>query len=75
MRSLLVYSAGAQVPNRFLLATIAMRAVRRLHISSTRTEETANHVLAQIADGSYTDTVFPECAPAPAIDSVLLPVA
>jgi hypothetical protein len=75
MRSWLVYSAGVQVNNRFLLATIAMRAVRRLHINSTRTEETTNRVLAQIASGSYTDTAFPELAPMPTIEPVLIPVA
>jgi hypothetical protein len=75
MRSWLVYSAGIQVNNRFLLATIAMRAVRRLHINSTRTEETTNRVLEQIASGSFTDTSFPELTPAPAMEPVLIPVA
>jgi hypothetical protein len=75
MRSWLVYSAGVQVTNRFLLATIAMRAVRRLHIVSTRTEETTNRVLVEIAGGSYTDASFPEIAPAPAIEPLLIPVA
>jgi hypothetical protein len=75
MRSWLVYSAGVQVTNRFLLATIAMRAVRRLHIVSTRTEETTNRVLAEIAGGSYKDTAFPELLPTPAIEPLLIPVA
>jgi hypothetical protein len=74
MRSWLVYSAGTQVTNRFLLATIAMRAVRRLHIDSTRTEETTNRVLAEIAGGSYTDTALPEIVPMPAIEPLLMPI-
>ena len=42
MRSNLVYSAGLKIENRFLLATVVMRAVRKLHIDSTRTEDTTN---------------------------------
>ena len=44
MRSELVYSAGIKIANRFLLATVAIKAVRKLHISTTRTEDTANVV-------------------------------
>lgn len=56
MRSQLVYSAGLHVPNRFLLATIVMRAVRTLHINSSRTEDTANRVFSDIAEGRFVDT-------------------
>lgn len=59
MRSQLVYSAGANVPNRFLLTTIVMRAVRTLHIDFTRTEDTANQVLADVASGRYVDAKAP----------------
>lgn len=72
MRSHLVYSAGLQVPNRFLLATITIRAVRALHIDSTRTEDTANQVLAEIATGRYVDAEMPEVAPLPAIEALLV---
>jgi hypothetical protein len=72
MRSDLVYSAGLQVANRFLLATIVIRAVRTLHISSTRTEDTANQVLADVAKGRYVEAKFPEITPAPVIDTLLL---
>lgn len=72
MRSQLVYSAGLQVANRFLLATIAMRAVRTLHINSARTEDTANKVLAEIAKGCYADAEVPELAPVPAIGALLI---
>jgi len=49
MRSDLVYSAGLQVHNRFLLASAVMRAVRKLHIDSTRTEDTINKVFVEMA--------------------------
>lgn len=68
MRSELVYSAGLQISNRFLLASIAMRAVRSLHINSTRTEDTANRVLAEISTGRYVDAKVPELEPLPTIE-------
>lgn len=72
MRSQLVYSAGLHIPNRFLLATVVMRAVRTLHVGSTRTEDTANKVLSEIASGRYIDTEAPELAPMPAIEPLLI---
>ena len=72
MRSNLVYSAGIQIENRFLLATVVMRAVRRLHIDSTRTEDTANQVFTDIANGRYTPTHLPEPAPPPLIEPLLI---
>lgn len=72
MRSDLVYSAGLQVENRFLLATIVMRAVRTLHIDSTRTEDTANQVFADIAKGRYVHAQLPEIAPPPSIEPLLI---
>jgi hypothetical protein len=72
MRSELVYSAGIQIPNRFLLATIAIRAVRALHMNSARTEDTANEVLAEIANGRYVDSKLPELTPMPAIEPLLI---
>jgi hypothetical protein len=42
MRSELVYSAGLKIENRFLLSATVMRAVRKLHVSSGRTEDTVN---------------------------------
>ena len=53
MRSELVYSAGIKIANRFLLATVAIKAVRKLHISTTRTEDTANVVFVDVAAGRY----------------------
>lgn len=75
MRSDLVYSAGIQIENRFLLATVVMRAVRRLHIDSTRTEDTANQVFAEISKGRYTPGALPEPAPPPLIEPLLITTA
>jgi hypothetical protein len=75
VRSELVFSAGSRVSNRFLLSTIAMRAVQGLHINSTRVEDTANRVFADVANGSYVKVVMPEIKPLPAIDPLLLAVA
>lgn len=72
MRSELVYSAGLQIQNRFHLATTTMRAARMLHISSTRTEDTINRVLVEVAQGRFADTELPEVVPPPAIDILLI---
>jgi hypothetical protein len=75
MRSDLVYSAGLRVENRFLLATIVMRAVRVLHVGSTRTDDTANLVFAEIAAGRGSHAELPEIAPLPTIEPLLTPAA
>lgn len=74
MRSELVFSAGSRVSNRFLLSTIAMRAVQGLHINSTRVEDTANRVFADVAKGDYTQVTLPEPKPLPPIDPLLVAV-
>jgi hypothetical protein len=68
VRSELVYEAGQQIENRFLLATTAMRATRKLHINLTRTEDTVNRVLAEMAKGNYIHESLPEVALPEAID-------
>ena len=68
MRSDLVFEAESQVVNRFLLATIAMRVARKLHISSNVTEHTVNQVLSDIANGRFTDAKLPAIATLPAIE-------
>ena len=68
MRSKLVYSAGLKIENRFLLSATVMRAVRKLHVSSSRTEDTLNRVFADVAEGRYIDVKLPEIAPPPAIE-------
>ena len=60
MRSKLVYSAGLKIENRFLLSATVMRAVRKLHVSSGRTEDTLNRVFADVAEGRYIDVKMPE---------------
>jgi hypothetical protein len=72
MRSELVYTAGLQIENRFLLATTVMRAVRKLHLNSTRTEDTTNRVLADVAQGRYVSMKLPEIVPPPAIETLLI---
>jgi len=75
MRSDLVYSAGRSIENRFLLATVAFRAVRALHIDSTRTEDTANKVFSDISQGRYTPKALAEPAPPPLIEPLLITAA
>jgi hypothetical protein len=72
MRSELVYSAGLQIENRFLLATTVMQAVRKLHVTSTRTEDTANNVFAEVAKGRYNAVEMPEIVPPPVIDVLMI---
>ncbi|MFY9746128.1 MAG: hypothetical protein WA891_20065 [Acidobacteriaceae bacterium] len=72
MRSNLVYSAGLKIENRFLLATVVMRAVRKLHIDSTRTEDTTNRVFSEVAGGKYVSVLLPAVVAAPAIEPLLI---
>lgn len=72
MRSELVYSAGLQVANRFLLACTAMQAVRKLHVGATRTEDTINQVLTEVANGRPLVHKLPEVTPPPAIEALLI---
>ncbi|HZD51336.1 MAG TPA: hypothetical protein VE178_21535 [Silvibacterium sp.] len=50
-------------------------AVRKLHLNSTRVEETANQVFTAVANGSYVQVSLPELKPPPHIDPVLISVA
>jgi hypothetical protein len=72
MRSNLVYAAGLQLENRFLLASTAMRAVRRLHVDATRTEDTINRVFTEIANCRQFIGALPEIVPPPTIDELLI---
>jgi hypothetical protein len=58
--------------NRFLLSVITMRAVRKLHIVSTRTEDTANQVFAELAAGRSLDVTMPELVPLVPIEPLLI---
>jgi hypothetical protein len=76
MRSELVYAAGLQIENRFLLASTAMRATRRLHVNATRTEDTINKVFTEVANSNQLVYKLPEVLPLPPIDALLVtPVA
>jgi hypothetical protein len=72
VRSQLVYEAGQQIKNRFLLATTAMQATRKLHIISTRTEDTLNRVLAEVAKGGYMHGDLPQVVQPAAIDVLVV---
>lgn len=73
MRSDLLYSASLQIENRFLLASTVMKAVRKLHINSTRMADTANTIISDVAAGRYCDTRHPEVKPLLPIE--ILPAA
>jgi len=75
MRSELVYSAVLRVENRFLLASTAIVAVRRLHVDATRTEDTINRVLIEFADSPNVVGTLPDVAPPPAIDALIMSAA
>lgn len=72
MRSKLVYEASLKIENRFLLATTAMQATRKLHVSSTRTEDTVNRVLGEVARGTRVHGELPEITPPPPIDLLVI---
>jgi hypothetical protein len=72
MRSELVYQAALIIENRCLLAATAMRAARKLHVSSTRPEDTVNRVLAEVANGTRVHGKLPEVTPPPAMDVPLI---
>ena len=72
MRSDLVFEAEVKVENRFLLAALAMRAAKKLHVSSTRTEDTINGTLAKLASGNCVHGVLPEIKRPEPIDLFLI---
>jgi|GEM_PF-1702468 len=57
MRSEQVYRALVNIPNRFSLCQTTARATRRLHVLSTRTEDTTNLALDGISAGKYVDVL------------------
>ena len=72
MRSELVYTAALRVANRFLLSTLTMKAVNRLHVTNTRVEETTNQVFSDVANGSYRRMTLSEVKPIPDVDNILI---
>ena len=75
MRSNLVYAAGLRVENRFLLASTAMQAVRKLHVDATRTEDTINKVFTEIAASTQFIAKLPEITPPPPLDELITSAA
>jgi len=71
MRSELVYSARMKIENSFLLAATVMRAVRKLHVNSSRTEDTLNKIFAEVSEGRYAHGELPEVVPPPPIEVLL----
>jgi hypothetical protein len=65
MRSELVYGADHKIENRFLLAAVAMQATRKLHVRSTRTEDTVNTVLVKVAKSRSAHGALPQVAHPP----------
>ena len=72
MRSELLFEAGLKIENRFILSTTTMGATRKLHLSSTRTEDTVNQVLAEVANGTPMYKKLPEVTPPAVIDVLLI---
>ncbi len=71
MRSELVYAAGLQIQNRFLLASTAMLTVHKLHVKATRTEDTINWVLTELANSRKLVYLLPQIDPTPRIVAFL----
>jgi hypothetical protein len=65
MRSELIFGAKTYVSNRFLLARLASKAIRKLHKPNTRVEDTTNDVLIRfsqanpLAGSSHVDNLQP----------------
>jgi hypothetical protein len=49
MRSELILSAKAKIPNRFLLTSLVAKGARRLHRPGNRVEDTTNDVLLHLS--------------------------
>jgi len=73
MRSRLVYEAGLKVKNRFLLASIVMQAVRKMHAAPAPTEDTVNRVFAKVATAQYAHGQLPDVTPSSSVDALLIP--
>jgi hypothetical protein len=49
-----------------------MRAVRKLHVDATRTEDTINMVFTEVAKSHQFVEKLPEIVPPPAIEALLI---
>ena len=63
MRSELVLSAKAQVPNRFLLTNLVAKGARRLHRTGNRIEDTTNDVFLHLSHCSPSQTFMQPAGP------------
>jgi hypothetical protein len=52
MRSEIIFRAKEIIANKYMLCQSVAKATRRLHISSTNTQETINNAFERIASGS-----------------------
>jgi len=70
MRSEKVYRALSHIPNRFRLCQATARATKRMHIPSTRTQDTMNAVLSEISSGTFGEVIEARgpATPPPAMD-------
>lgn len=71
MRSTLVFDAGEKIVNRFLLASTVMLATKKLHVPSTRTEDTVNRVFSDVAKGSPVHAPLHKIVPPPVIEELI----
>jgi hypothetical protein len=67
MRSDIVFEA-LQTKNRFVLCHEAFKAVRLLHKSNTRIEDTTNDALMRLASAEASLIIRPEDAAAPSVE-------
>lgn len=49
-----------------------MRAVRKLHVTATRTEDTINQIFTEVASGRPFVHGLPEIEPPPTIDTLVI---
>ena len=49
-----------------------MRAVRKLHVDSTRTEDTINRVFTEVGKSNKLISKLPDVVPPPTIDTLLM---
>jgi hypothetical protein len=59
MRSELIFSAIAHIPNRYLLTRFAAKAIRQFHRPNTRIEDTTNDVLVRFSHSNPIAAVRP----------------
>ncbi len=73
MRSDIVFDALA-TKNRFVLCHEAFKAVRLLHKSNTRIEDTTNDALQRLASAEPSLIIRPDDAATPSLDTIQAPL-